>query len=83
MPFIPQKSFKMQKRRMRGIPAPLSLAMVTLFIGMSPSAAFGRETEQDAANCNDPKHRHAIARPLTESLPIRKSDKVRVRRILM
>lgn len=83
MPFIPQKSFKMQKRRMRGIIAPLSLVVVTLFIGMLPSAAFARETEQEAANCNDQKHRHAIVRPLTESLPIRKSDKIRVRRILM
>jgi hypothetical protein len=83
VPFILQKSFEMQKYRMRGIIAPLSLGVVTLFIGMLPSAALARETDQEMANCNDPKHRHAIVRPLTEPLPIRKSDKIRVRRILM
>jgi len=47
-------------------------------------AAFARETDQsEAANCVDPKHKHTVVRPLTESVPIRKSEKVRVRRILM
>jgi hypothetical protein len=83
MLFILQKSFRMQKHHMRGIIAPLSLGMITLFIGVLPNAALAREAEQEVANCNDPKHRHAVVRPLTESIPIRKSAKIRVRRILM
>jgi hypothetical protein len=49
---------------------------------LAPGAAFARETD-DAANCADPKHRHVVVRALTEPAPIRKADKVRVRRILM
>jgi len=51
---------------------------------LAPDSAFARENEQhDALNCADPKHRHSAVRPLTESLPIRKKDKSRVRRVLM
>jgi hypothetical protein len=53
----------------------------------APDSAYARENEQneqhDALNCTDPKHRHSVVRPLTESLPIRKKDKSRVRRVLM
>ncbi|OYU02221.1 MAG: hypothetical protein CFE36_07055 [Sphingomonadaceae bacterium PASS1] len=49
-----------------------------------PDTAFARETEQaEIANCNDPRHRHFVVRPLTESLPVRKTENQRVRRVLM
>jgi hypothetical protein len=84
MAFIVQKAFEAQNRRMRGLFLTLGTGMVVLAAGISPDAAFARETDQsEAANCTDPKHRHTVVRPLTESLPIRKSEKVRVRRILM
>ena len=69
---------------MRGSFVTLSVGMVVLGTLALPDAAFARENEQvEAANCTDPKHRHVQVRPLTESLPIRKSEKLRVRRILM
>ncbi len=84
MTFIVQKAFVAQISRMRGLFLTLGTGMVVLAAGMSPDAAFARETDQsEAANCTDPKHRHTVVRPLTESLPIRRSEKVRVRRILM
>jgi hypothetical protein len=84
MAFIVQKAFGAQIRRMRGLFLTVSTGIIVLAAGMSPDAAFARETDQsEAANCVDPKHKHTVVRPLTESVPIRKSEKVRVRRILM
>lgn len=49
-----------------------------------PNAAMARDSEpQESVSCNDPRHRHVVVRPLTESLPIRKAEKTRIRRILM
>lgn len=49
-----------------------------------PAAASVRESDHgDGAICTEPKHRHVVLRPLTEPAPIRKKDKVRVRRVLM
>ncbi|MFN3452494.1 MAG: hypothetical protein ACK4ZE_10095, partial [Sphingorhabdus sp.] len=73
-----------QSRHMRGFFATLGTGMVILAAGSAPEAAFARETEQsEIANCTDPRHRHVVVRLLTESLPVRKTEKQRVRRILM
>jgi hypothetical protein len=62
----------------------LSVGFVVLGAFALPDAAVARENDQaETAHCTDPKHRHIQARPLIESLPIRKADKARVRRILM
>lgn len=82
--FILQKALKAHFSRMRG--AMLSWGSGALFCAamFSPEAAFARETEQgDSANCTDPKHRHYVLRPLTEPVPVRKKEKVRIRRVLM
>jgi hypothetical protein len=69
---------------MRGLFSTLATGIVILSAGYLPDTAFARETEQaEIANCNDPRHRHIVVRPLTESLPVRKGEKQRVRRILM
>ncbi len=84
MAFIVQKAFGTQIRPMRSLFLTVNTGIIVLAAGMSPDAAFARETDQpEAVNCTDPKHRHTVVRPLTESVPIRKSEKVRVRRILM
>jgi hypothetical protein len=84
MAFILQKAFLAHIRRMRGHLLSFGSGLVFGVAIMLPQAASARDTEQsDAANCTDPKHRHTVVRPLTESTPIRKSEKVRVRRILM
>lgn len=83
MTFIVQKAFKAHTSRMRGLFSAISFGMIAL-AAVAPDAAFAREVEQpDSTTCTDPKHRHTVVRPLTEPAPIRKSDKVRVRRILM
>jgi hypothetical protein len=69
---------------MRGSFYTLCFGFVALGAAALPDNAMAREAEQaEAANCTDPKHRHVVVRPLTESLPIRKSEKLRIRRILM
>jgi hypothetical protein len=84
MAFIFQKAFTVQFPRMRGLVLSFGTGIAFLAAGMFPEAAMARETDQaEAANCTDPKHRHVVVRPLTESVPIRKNEKVRVRRILM
>lgn len=84
MAFILQKAFEVQTVRMRGFFLTFGAGVVVCAGGMMPDIAFAREADQaETANCSDPKHRHTILRPLTEPAPIRKSDKVRVRRILM
>lgn len=82
--FIVQKAFCWHFGRMRGLFATLGTGIILLSAGFLPDTAFARETEQaEIANCNDPRHRHVVVRPLTESLPVRKSEKQRIRRILM
>ena len=84
MTFIVQKALKVHFPRMRGLFFTVGSGIAVLAAGMSPDAAFARETDQsETANCTDPKHRHTVVRPLTEAPPIRKGEKVRVRRILM
>ncbi len=83
MAFIVQTAFKVQFRRMRGL-LTFGSGLVLFAAMMSPDAAFARETDQNnSVNCTDPKHRHTVLRPLTEPVPLRKAEKVRVRRILM
>jgi hypothetical protein len=84
MAFIVQKAFKVQFQHMRGLFLTVGSGIAVLAAGMLPNVAFARETDQsESANCTDPKHRHTVVRPLTEAPPIRKGEKVRVRRILM
>ncbi|MES2782547.1 MAG: hypothetical protein V4657_07115 [Pseudomonadota bacterium] len=62
----------------------LSCGFVLLAAFAVPGTAFAREAENaETASCSDPKHRHVVVRPLTESAPIRKAEKIRIRRILM
>ena len=69
---------------MRGILLTFGTGLVVFGTSMMPEAAFAREVEQtDVSNCTDPKHRHTAVRPLTESAPLRKTEKLRIRRILM
>ncbi len=82
--FIIWKAFCWHFGGMRGLFATLGTGIVILSAGYASDAAAARETEQsEIANCNDPRHRHVVVRPLTESLPVRKTEKQRVRRILM
>jgi hypothetical protein len=82
--FILQKASLMQIRFMRGILLTFGTGLVVFGAAMMPGAAFAREVEQaDVSNCTDPKHRHTAVRPLTESAPLRKTEKLRIRRILM
>ena len=87
MLFIVQTAFKVQFPCMRGHIPTLGAALVMCAALLAPDSAYARENEQneqhDAANCTDPKHRHSVVRSLTESVPIRKKDKIRVRRVLM
>jgi hypothetical protein len=69
---------------MRGSFFTLNIGFVVFGAVALPDLAFAREAEQvESAICPDPKHRHITVRPLTESVPIRKAEKVRIRRILM
>ena len=82
--FILQKALKAHFRRMRGALLSLGSGALLCAAMFSPEAAFARETDQsESANCTDPKHRHYVLRPLTEPVPVRKKEKVRVRRVLM
>ncbi|MGB5077879.1 MAG: hypothetical protein WBO17_10400 [Sphingorhabdus sp.] len=83
MTFIVEKAFWAQIWAMRGVFLTFCSAL-GLLAAFAPGVAWARDSDQlDSASCSDPKHRHVIIRPLTESAPIRKSEKVRVRRILM
>ncbi len=82
--FIVQKAFLMQIRAMRGILLTFGSGLIVAGVSLTPGVAFARDKEQaETYNCTDPKHRHTVVRPLTESLPIRKTEKLRIRRILM
>lgn len=84
MTFIVQKALNVHFPHMRGLFLTVGFGMAMLAVGMLPDVAFARETDQsESANCTDPKHKHTVVRPLTEAPPIRKGEKVRVRRILM
>ena len=83
-PFIVHKLFCWHFAAMRGLFSTLGSGIVILSAGFLPDTAFARETEQaEITNCNDPRHKHVVVRSLTESLPVRKLEKQRVRRILM
>jgi hypothetical protein len=82
--FIVYKAFCWHFAHMRRLFSTLGTGIVLLSAGFLPDTALARETEQaEIANCNDPRHKHVVVRSLTESLPIRKTEKQRVRRILM
>jgi hypothetical protein len=82
--FIVYKAFCWHFAAMRGLFSTLGTAIVILSAGFLPDTAFARDTEQpEIAHCNDPRHRHVVVRSLTESLTVRKTEKQRVRRILM
>ncbi len=84
MSFILQKAFLAHIPLMRGYLLTFGSGLIFCAAMMSPDAAYARETEQnEAASCTDPKHRHYAVRPLTEPMPIRKKEKLRVRRVLM
>lgn len=60
----------------------LAIAVVAI-TGFSPETAAARESEQvEATNCPC-KAQRRVVRPMTESMPVLKKDKERVRRILM
>ncbi len=82
--FIVKQAFGRHANRMRGSFVTLSVGFVVFGAFAMPDAAFAREVDQaETSTCVDPKHRHILVRPLTESLPIRRSEKQRVRRVLM
>jgi len=82
--FIVYKAFCWHFAHMRRLFSTLGTGIVLLSAGFLPGTALARETEQaEITNCNDPRHKHVVVRSLTESLPIRKTEKQRVRRILM
>lgn len=82
--FILQKALKAHFRRMRGALLSFGSGALLCAAMLSPETAFARETDQsESANCTDPKHRQYVLRPLTEPVPVRKKDRLRVRRVLM
>ena len=82
--FTVHKAFCWHFAAMRGLFSTLGTGIVILTAGSLPDTAFARETEQaEIANCNDSRHKHMVVRSLIESLPVRKGEKQRVRRILM
>jgi hypothetical protein len=84
MLFIVQKAFEAHFGRMGRYLLSSSVTVVLCAAIFMPEPAFARENEQnEQSNCADPKHRHVAVRPLTESAPIRKKEKERVRRVLM
>jgi hypothetical protein len=83
MSFILQKAFPAQSDYMRGFVFTVFAIVALAILGFTPETAAAREIEQaENANCIC-KSQRRIVRPLTESTPIRKKEKDRVRRILM
>ena len=80
MAFILQKDFSAQSMCMRGHIFTILAVGATAAIGIVSETASAREAEQADTTC---KSQRRIIRPLTESTPIRKKDRDRVRRILM
>ncbi|MBL0924468.1 MAG: hypothetical protein IBJ12_08385 [Sphingomonadaceae bacterium] len=82
--FIVAKAFKAHFPLMGRYLLSSGIGIVLCTAVFMPEPAFARDNEQnEQANCTDPKHRHTAVRPLTESVPVRKKDKERVRRVLM
>jgi hypothetical protein len=82
--FMLQQVLLVQASRREGAFMKSVMAFVIGASVLLPTSAFARESESEAAICTDPKHRHAVVRPLTEPAPVRKKDKVlRIRRVLM
>jgi hypothetical protein len=83
-PFILQKAFPVQSGSMQRLAFIIMLAAIAATAGFTPQAAYAADSDQaENTNCSCKTPRRTIVRPLTESTPIRKSDKVRIRRILM
>ena len=83
MLFILQKAFPAQSERMRGFVFAILAVGAAMTIAVTPGNASSRESEQaENTNCSCKSQRRMV-RPLTESMPVRKRDKDRVRRILM
>ncbi|MEP7349799.1 MAG: hypothetical protein ABI668_07590 [Sphingorhabdus sp.] len=69
---------------MRGTIFTLLAVGTALIAGIGPDVASAREAEPaENANCMCKTSCRAIIRPLTETIPIRKKDRDRARRILM
>ncbi|MFN0047270.1 MAG: hypothetical protein ACKVOS_12460 [Sphingorhabdus sp.] len=87
MTFIVQKAFSVYFTHMRGHILTIAAILILGATIMMPEMAYARENDQndqhDTAICTDPKHRHFVIRSSTESLPIRKKEKTRIRRVLM
>lgn len=82
--FIVAKAFKVHFPLMGRYLLSSSIWVALCAAMFVPESAFARENEQnEQPGCTDPKHRHTAVRPLTESVPVRKKDKERVRRVLM
>ena len=83
MAFILQKAFSAQIMRMRGFVFAILAVVATITIGVTPVTASPRDAEQvENISCSC-KSQGRLVRPLTESMPVRKKDKDRMRRILM
>ena len=83
MAFILQKDFPAQIMCMRGFVFAISSVVAAIGIGVTPVTASPRDLDQaENASCSCKSQRRMV-RPLTESMPVRKKDKDRVRRILM
>ncbi len=83
MTFILQKASAAQNIRMRGSVFTILAVGAAMTVAVAPGTASARETEQvENTNCTCKSQRRMV-RPLTESMPIRKKDKERMRRILM
>ncbi len=83
MAFILQKAFLAHIAAMRGFVFAILAILATVTIGFTPVAASPRDAEQaENVSCSC-KLQRRLVRPLTESMPVRKKDKDRMRRILM
>lgn len=83
MSFILHKAFSVQIMCMRGFVFTTLAICSVLLLGFMPETSLARESDQaENANCVC-KSQRRLVRPMTESMPIRKKDKDRVRRILM
>ena len=83
MSFILHKAFSMLIMCMRGFVFTTLVTCGVLVLGFMPETSLARESDQaENANCVC-KSQRRLVRPMTESMPIRKKDKDRVRRILM
>ena len=83
MAFILWKAFKAQRISVKGLTYTILAIAATVLMVITPVTASPRDSDQaEAANCPC-KAQRRLVRPLTESMPVRKKDKDRIRRILM